>query len=403
MKRQVASLAMILSAVHFLACGQSGQRNQWPDGADVDTATSKRDAADGGDGAAGKSDTGVDQTSTVDKPPVVGLLYYVSPTGSDLNDGRTEASAFNTIRKGLTVAQPGDVINLTPGTYVGDLSSVRSGTAEAPITIQGPATAIVKGVKNTRLFNITHSYLTLDGFTMDGLRGDPTLATGYSESLIYVSSAEPNVGQTGLKFLRLTLKNAGRVCVRMRYLVRKTEIGFSTLSNCGVVDYALAGGGEAGEGIYLGTPTSQLADGRNPTADPDASTENWFHDNVMDTQGSDCFEIREAADANIIEKNKCTGQTNSPAVNVRGNNNVIRSNEIYGGNTAGIRLGSDIEGVGVNNEAYDNYIHDTTKGAFHVFQYPQGKICGNRLTENNVPPESRGPYGDVFTPSAPCP
>ena len=43
--------------------------------------------------------------------------YYVSATGNDAHDGRTEQTAFSTPQKAIEAAQPGDVILLMNGTY----------------------------------------------------------------------------------------------------------------------------------------------------------------------------------------------------------------------------------------------------------------------------------------------
>lgn len=44
--------------------------------------------------------------------------YYVSPKGSDANEGRTEKTAFATPQKAVDSAQPGDIILVMDGTYV---------------------------------------------------------------------------------------------------------------------------------------------------------------------------------------------------------------------------------------------------------------------------------------------
>jgi hypothetical protein len=43
--------------------------------------------------------------------------YYVSPQGSDANDGRTEQTAFASPQKAMDAAQPGDIILLMNGSY----------------------------------------------------------------------------------------------------------------------------------------------------------------------------------------------------------------------------------------------------------------------------------------------
>ena len=66
--------------------------------------------------------------------------FYVSPQGSDKNDGRTEATAFARPQKALDAAQPGDIVVLMNGTYQGGLGGVasfpRAGTPAAWIVLK---------------------------------------------------------------------------------------------------------------------------------------------------------------------------------------------------------------------------------------------------------------------------
>jgi hypothetical protein len=52
--------------------------------------------------------------------------FYVSPKGSDTNDGLTEKTALATPQKALDTAQPGDIICLMEGTYDGGNAPVAS-------------------------------------------------------------------------------------------------------------------------------------------------------------------------------------------------------------------------------------------------------------------------------------
>lgn len=47
-------------------------------------------------------------------------------------------------------------------------------------------------------------------------------------------------------------------CVRLKHFVVGAEISGNTIANCGVKDYIYADGGENGEGIYIGTSSSQV-------------------------------------------------------------------------------------------------------------------------------------------------
>ncbi len=80
--------------------------------------------------------------------------YYVSPSGSDSNDGATPERPLRTIQKAVDVAQAGSTVRLASGTYLQDFRSARNGSFFAPITITGPRTAVVKGAGRTSIVTI---------------------------------------------------------------------------------------------------------------------------------------------------------------------------------------------------------------------------------------------------------
>jgi pectate disaccharide-lyase len=62
-----------------------------------------------------------------------GKAYYVSPSGSDQNDG-SQAHPFATIQKAADVVTPGSVVHVLPGTYNESILVETDGTANARIT-----------------------------------------------------------------------------------------------------------------------------------------------------------------------------------------------------------------------------------------------------------------------------
>jgi hypothetical protein len=329
--------------------------------------------------------------------------YYISPAGNDANDGRSASAPFKTIQKAVDLAQPGAVITLAPGIYLQDIHSTRDGAAGTPITLAGPADAIVKGAGGARIVEINHDNITLSGFTIDGLWGDPNSLAGYRDKLLYVLGKQPRDGVNGLRVFKMTFRNAGGECVRLRYFAQHNEISSSSITNCGVHDFRFAAGGKNGEGIYIGTAPEQRADGKNPTADPDLSNENWIHQNQFDTQGNECVDIKEAASGNIVEDNICTGQRDpeSGGFDARGSGNIFRNNQIYGNTGAGIRLGGDSASDGISNDIYGNSIHDNQSGGIKVMRQPQGNVCSNTMA-NNTGGDSVGSYAASLQPAVAC-
>ena len=333
--------------------------------------------------------------------------YFVAPDGSDDNSGLAVAQSFKTIQHALSLVKAGSTIYLAPGDYLEDVSTQRDGQADAPITIMGPATAVLHGTGKVSIaFLVNHDDYTLVGFTIDGLHGDPTKAKSYTDKLLYAQGYQAHKGVSGLHVFNMTLKNAGGECLRLRYFAHANEIAYSTILNCGRMDFQFGNTGKNGEGIYVGTSSTQWNDGKNPTADPDESTDNWIHHNIINTQGSECVDIKEGAHNNLVEFNNCTGQRDKEGggLDTRGDNNIFRYNVVYSNLGAGIRLGGHkVNGIeyGKHNQVYGNQIYGNITGGVNIAVGPQTKICGNAL-KNNSGKLVFGSYGDKYDPAAPC-
>ena len=64
------------------------------------------------------------------------VTYVVSPSGNDTSTNGDLSTPFSTIEKALSVAQPGDSVQLRAGTYREAINPPRSGTAQNPIVIE---------------------------------------------------------------------------------------------------------------------------------------------------------------------------------------------------------------------------------------------------------------------------
>lgn len=317
---------------------------------------------------------------------IKGTSYFVSPDGDDARDGRSKESAFATIQKAVDMLMPGDGVILEDGTYFQDFATVRSGTEGNLIVIKGSKDAIVKGSgKAVKIVEIRHSYIALTGFTVDGLgAGDGSKKEDYRDKLVYIQGLEPFVGITGLKVIGMNLTNAGGECLRVKYFFHKNEIAHNTISHCGVYDFLFQDGGKNGEGIYVGTAPEQVAKDKNPTTDTDTSSDNWIHNNVIDTEGNECVDIKEGSSGNLVENNSCTGQKDpeSGGLDARGSGNIFRNNEIFGNIGAGIRLGGDTSNDGIETSIIGNRIHNNGNGGIKIQRNPQKQICGNDIADN---------------------
>jgi peptidoglycan hydrolase-like protein with peptidoglycan-binding domain len=335
------------------------------------------------------------------------VTLYVNPDeGNDSNTGISIGSELETIQKAIDLAQPGDTIELSSGEYFGNIVSKRNGSSGSPITINGPADAVVKGGGNDRVIEINHDYHTLNGFTVNGLYKSNPSSSAYRDTLIYALGKDNRDGVDGLKILNMTLKNAGGECIRLRYFATKAEIAYNTITDCGVYDFVYGAGGKNGEGIYLGTSSNQWDDGKNPTNDPDESRDNHIHHNTIVTNGNECVDIKEGATANIVENNTCRGQRDSESggFGSRGSGNIFRYNDVQDSLGAGIRLGGwKIDGIqyGVDNDIYENTIKNNKNGGIKFQETPQGKVCEN-IMSGNTGGDAVGSYASNFNPTASC-
>ncbi|MEK7551651.1 MAG: DUF1565 domain-containing protein [Patescibacteria group bacterium] len=337
----------------------------------------------------------------------IGINYFVDPNkGNDNNTGISKELPLKTIQKALVLANPSDVINLLNGNYFQDVVSVRDGLSNAPITIKGKKQAIVRGAGSPRVIEINHNNIHLEGFTIDGLVGDPNDEKSYRDKLIYVLGKKQQNEVTGLKITKMTIQNSGGECVRLRYFVVGSEVSYNTIGPCGVFDFKFESDNKNGEGIYLGTSADQWSDGKNPTSGPDKSTKNYIHHNIINTQGNECVDIKEGSSENIVEYNSCTGQMDpqSGGLDARGDKNTFRYNLTFGNKGAGVRLGGHtVDGIiyGLGNNVYGNTFKQNQAGGLKIETEPQGKICGNNMSENGSK-EVFGSKADNYYPTSVC-
>jgi hypothetical protein len=324
--------------------------------------------------------------------------YYVSLAGSDSSTGSSPSTAFATLQKALDVAPAGATVHLATGRYLQDAVTRRN-----DVTITGPADAVLLGAGGSRILQVQHDRTTLTGFTIDGLFGSPDSIDGYRGKLVYVMSTTPGRGVTGLRIRGMQLRNAGDECVRIRYLVTDAEVSASRIGPCGVRDFVFDEGGKNGEGIYLGTAPEQQGANGAPDARPDVSTGNRIHDNLIDTRGNECVDVKENSTANVVERNVCTGQQDpeSAGFDSRGSGNVFRYNVSVDNVGAGLRFGGDTPADGVGNDAYGDLIARNAGGGIKFQATPQGRLCGNATT-GNTGGDAVGAYGAQFHPSQPC-
>ncbi len=121
--------------------------------------------------------------------------FYVSPTGSDLNNGLDVASAFMSVARGINAASAGDTIYLLPGTYREIVKVLqRKGIAEKPLCIYGyygsagQRPVIDGGAAIPSNNNSTNSWVTIEGSDWIEI-GNIEFRNGWTNPIRVVSSS----------------------------------------------------------------------------------------------------------------------------------------------------------------------------------------------------------------------
>jgi hypothetical protein len=363
--------------------------------------------------------------------PAPKVILNVNPaTGSDTNDGTANAP-MRSIQAALDKAMPGTQIQLAPGVYNERLQTQRDGTADAPIVIKGPETGKDKSGRykatvygTDRVISIDHSYIHLDGFTVDGQEklANTTFPTSFSAMdafktsvqsnvedgrLVYIGAAETTSDVTGVRINNMFLNGAGGECVRLRNNAHDNTITDSVIQYCGMFGKKSDDGKRAefhnGEGVYIGTsPKSDT----QPMHENDGSSRNTVRNNTIRTFGSECFDIKENAHDNVFENNICSDNTESGEfegsnVELRGYSNIVRNNEISNSAGVSVKIKSDSKEYDKGgNVVQGNRISGSAAALQLGSKVAQGAICGNVVsTQAPLDEDGQKPPKDI---TAPC-
>ncbi|CBN80455.1 EsV-1-164 [Ectocarpus siliculosus] len=310
---------------------------------------------------------------------IAALLLLLPLVGAEV----FTVSPGESIQEAIELAQPGDTVELKDGEYTEDLVTVRDGEPDKRITLSGGRGAVLKGTgKESRLFQIHHSYTTVDGFVLDGKIGKGDKAEHYVDKGIYAhGNRETRVirqyGEEfrsaidGLIISNMKIINFGGECTRFRYFVTNLEFFGSHLENCGVYDFVFNGMKSVnGETIYLGTSSNQISDGKNPSDEIDQTRFIHIHHNVFKGLSNE-VDAKEGAQYILVEENQCSTQKdpNSGCVDSRSDYVVFRYNQIHSNDGAGVRIGGhEVNGKqwGLNNEVYGNTFYGNKEGALKL-------------------------------------
>jgi hypothetical protein len=390
------------------------------------------------DAAGGSNPSSILNVAT---PAAAGNDYFVAKTGSDSKGNGSQANPWASIGHAVSLAQPGDTVYVGSGVYSESVTLSTSGTAAAPIVIDGQGAAIVDGsqvacctspafassngfigASTEGLFNIgsktAENYVTVEGFTIQNYAtsSDTLVPAG-----ILIAS-----GGTGINILNNTVQNihaasssnanaygigvfgisATPLSVTVSYNtvtgcltglsetttfngnVQNFVVSYNTIygnDNIGMDAIGFEGVGPAGadqarNGDVYGNVIYNNSGVNNPGYS--GSGPDWGEDGLY---CDGCTQV--VFERNTVYGNDIGIEAASEIKGKLSSDVIIRNNLVYGSNSAGITVGGYAKnGTGgssnitiVNNSLYNDDMQSTGTGEFQV-QYRATGIT----FENNV-------------------
>lgn len=235
----------------------------------------------------------------------------------------------------LDAAQPGDVIGLAPGVYLGNFTASATGTAEHPITLCGDAESILDGGTTDDGYVLhleNSSHWVLQGFTVrNGQKG------------VMVDQSTNTVIQG------LTVTTTGDEAIHLRKFSTDNRVIGNTISDTGLRKPKF------GEGIYIGTAESNWCDISN--CEPDRSDRNEISGNRISRTTSENVDIKEGTSDGVLRANSFDGSGMVKAdswVDVKGRGWLISENTGANSPLDGFQTHEIVDGWGTENVFRNN-------------------------------------------------
>ncbi|RZS90011.1 parallel beta helix pectate lyase-like protein [Motilibacter rhizosphaerae] len=303
-------------------------------------------------------------------------------------DGHWTVSTEAEIRAALTTAHPGDVITLTDGEHLARsrYEATASGTATAPITLQGTRAAMLrtKNASGDYGLHITGSYWHITGITV--AHGSKGIVLDGSHGTVLDGVEVFDVGDEGVHFRSCTTD--------------------SVLENSYVHDTGI-NNPQYGEGVYVGSANSNWAK-YNCTDGRDNSERNLVQGNVFRNIPAEGADLKEGTDSGTLRNNLFDGtgfsgkNSADSAVDVKGNNWLIEGNTVrnpQGADLDGFQVHSVYTGYGNGNTFKGNVVQGLWAG-WGIALYPLG--TGNVIGCDDAAPGAKLGLAGANTHSLTC-
>lgn len=342
---------------------------------------------------------------------------HVAPDGSDDAAG-TADEPLGSIDAALEFAEPGSTIELAPGEYRELVRTKRAGDPDAPITITGPADAVVRPPADVNdAVLIEHSHVHVRGFSINGLV-DPDNRFSYHQAWIPLCVTVSPVARRdeGVEYLEDVVVEPARIGNSARALVQIERVRDAVVGNFAVIGPAgmqydpRVDNHEVGhirEIVYVGSPEVHRGEDHYQYETLDRTRDvrihhidnsaGYEHNELVDVKlGSENVTVEYCTDRNAGHNTE--GVVNA-AIDIKGNDCTVRWNDL-GECPLPMSFGAwapsdDVDGGdwSQDNAVYGNHIHDFAAGPFRIRNTgdsgpvsfdDQRVLCGNRVDRGSL-------------------
>jgi parallel beta-helix repeat protein len=267
------------------------------------------------------------------------------------------------LKSALASPEPGTVIRIADGVYIGNFVATGKATADRPITLCGSVRAVLDGggTEDGYVLHLNRaSHWIVQGFTVrNGQKG--IMADETTHSL----------------FQGLTVSGTGDEAIHLRKFSSDNQVTGNTIRGAGLRQPKF------GEGIYVGTAESNWCDISN--CEPDKSDRNRLTDNVISGTTAECIDIKEGTSDGVLLNNTFDGSSLANAdswVDVKGRGWTIEGNTGRNSPRDGFQTHEIVDGWGTGNVFRNNTAEVNGPGLGYSLKPVRGNIveCNNSAT-----------------------
>jgi nitrous oxidase accessory protein NosD len=267
------------------------------------------------------------------------------------------------LSQALAVARPGTMIKLAPGTYTGTFVLRGAGTAQKPIALCGPRTAVLTAGTIDRGYTLHldgASFWQVSGFTVrGGLKG------------VMADNAQAN------RIEGLLIDGVGDEALHLRRNSSDNLVRGNTIRRAGLRTPAV------GEGVYVGSAQGNWCE--LTACAPDRSDRNVVELNDISATTAEAVDVKEGTTGGTLRKNAFNGTGMTAAdswVDVKGNGWTISENTGTDSPVDGFQLHKVLEGWALDNVFTGN--NATVNGTGYGFQITTNKTRNQVTCTNKV-------------------